>query len=152
MLAGVTGPLAAAGKTPIGPVVSSIGNAIVRTTRNFNSAGRIRLANFPGGGGVRIAEANVIGPQGARARVFGGSGVTYYWPSGALRIDGNIEMAGGGLPDGRVSLRQPAAGAPISGVAEIAPYAAGGQRLVGPQDCPRTGRASRNGGPIFAPA
>ena len=76
MLAGVTQPLAAAAKTPIGPVVSSIGNAIIRTSRNFNSAGQIRLVNFPGGGGVRIAEANVIGPQGARARVFGGSGVT----------------------------------------------------------------------------
>ena len=38
-------------------------------------------------------DADVIGPGGARARVFGGSGVTYYWPSGGLRIDGNIEMA-----------------------------------------------------------
>ena len=55
-------------------------------------------------------DANIIGPNGARARVFGGSGVTYYWPSGGLRIDGNIEMAGGGLPQGRVSLRQPRAG------------------------------------------
>jgi hypothetical protein len=86
--------------------------------------------NFPGGGGVRIADANVIGPNGARARVFGGSGVTYYWPSNGLRIDGNIEMAGGGLPNGRVSLRQPAPGASMSGVADIAPYAAGGQRLA----------------------
>ena len=42
-------------------------------------------------------DADIIGPNGARARVFGGSGVTYYWPSGGLRIDGNIEMAGGGL-------------------------------------------------------
>jgi translocation and assembly module TamB len=130
MLAGVTQPLAAAAKTPIGPVVTSIGNAILRTTRNFNSAGRIRVVNFPGGGGVRIGDANVIGPNGARARVFGGSGITYYWPSNGLRIDGNIEMAGGGLPTGRVSLRQPAPGASMSGVAQIAPYAAAGQRLA----------------------
>jgi hypothetical protein len=47
-----------------------------------------------------------------------------------LRIDGNIEMGGGGLPNGRVSLRQPAAGAPMSGVADIAPYQANGQRLA----------------------
>ena len=39
MLAGVTQPLAAAAKTPIGPVATSIGNAISRTARNFNSAG-----------------------------------------------------------------------------------------------------------------
>ena len=41
MIAGVTQPLAAASKTPIGPVVSGIGNAIPRTARNFNSAGQI---------------------------------------------------------------------------------------------------------------
>ena len=100
MLAGVTQPLAAAAKTPIGPVATSIGNAISRTARNFNSAGTIRVVNFPGGGAARITSADIIGPNGARARVFGGSGVTYYWPSGGLRIDGNIEMAGGGLPHG----------------------------------------------------
>jgi hypothetical protein len=130
MLAGVTQPLAAAAKTPIGPVASAIGGAIIRTTRNFNAAGRIRVVNFPGGGAVRVDTADVIGPNGARARVFGGSGVTYYWPSGGLRIDGDIEMAGGGLPQGRVSLRQARAGMPMSGVAEFAPYTAGGARLA----------------------
>ncbi len=130
MLAGVTQPLAAAAKTPIGPVASNIGNAIIRTSRSFNAAGQIRVVNFPGGGAARIRDADIIGPGGARARVAGGSGVTYYWPSGGLRIDGDIQMGGGGLPDGRVSLRQPAAGAPMSGVADIAPYAAGGQRLA----------------------
>ncbi|MES2138040.1 MAG: YdbH domain-containing protein [Pseudomonadota bacterium] len=130
MLAGVTQPLAAAAKTPIGPVASSIGNAVLRTARSFNSAGHIHVVNFPGGGAARITEANVIGPGGARARVLGGSGVTYYWPSGGLRIDGDIEMAGGGLPNGRVSLRQPRAGAPMSGVADLAPYSANGQRLA----------------------
>lgn len=130
MISGVTGPLAAAAKTPIGPVASSIGNAILGTARHFNSAGQIRVVNFPHGGAARITGANVLGPNGARARVFGGSGVTYYWPSGGLRIDGNLEMGGGGLPDGRVSLSQPHANAPMSGVAEIAPYVANGQRLA----------------------
>jgi translocation and assembly module TamB len=130
MLAGVTQPLAAAAKTPIGPVASSIGNAISRTAHNFNSAGHIKVVNFPGGGAVRVTEANIVGPNGARAKVFGGSGVTYYWPLGGLRIDGHIEMAGGGLPQGRMSLRQPRAGAPMSGVADLAPYSANGQRLA----------------------
>src|SRR5205085_2786525 len=129
MFAGVTQPLAAAAKTPIGPVATTMANAFIRTARNFNSAGRITVVNFPGGGAARINEADVIGPGGARARVFGGSGVTYYWPSAGLRIDGNLETAGGGLPQARVSLSQPRAGAPMSGTADIAPYAAGGQRL-----------------------
>jgi hypothetical protein len=130
MIAGVTQPLAAAAKTPIGPVAASIGNAITRTAHNFNSAGTIRVVNFPGGGAARITEADMVGPNSARARVFGGSGVTYYWPAGGLRIDTDIEMRGGGLPQGRVSLRQPRAGAPMSGVADLAPYVANGQRLA----------------------
>ena len=130
MIRGVTQPLQAAAKTPIGPVVAGIGNAISRTVHNFNAAGAIRVVNFPGGGAVRIQDANVIGPGGARARVFGGSGLTYYWPAYALRIDGSIEMGGGGLPNGRVTLQQSRPGAPMSGVADIAPYAAGGQRLA----------------------
>ena len=130
MIAGVTQPLAAAAKTPIGPVVGSIGNAISRTARSFDAAGQIRLVNFPGGGAARITGANIRAPGGARARIFGGSGVTYYWPANALRIDGDIEMGGGGLPSGRVSLRQARYGAPMSGVAQIAPYSANGTRLA----------------------
>jgi hypothetical protein len=130
MTASVTQPLAAAAKTPIGPVAASIGNAITRTARNFNAAGAIKVVNFPGGGAARIADADIKGPGGARARNFGGSGVTYYWPSGGLRIDTDIEMAGGGLPSGRVSLRQPRPNAPMSGVAELAPYTVNGTRLA----------------------
>ena len=45
-----------------------------RTAGNFNAAGKIRVVNFPGGGAVRIDTADVIGPSGARARVFGAAG------------------------------------------------------------------------------
>jgi hypothetical protein len=130
MIAGVTQPLAAAAKTPIGPVASAIGRAISGTARNFNSSGAIRIVNFPGGGAARITSADIKGPNGAHARVFGGSGVTYYWPSGGLRIDGDIQMTGGGLPNARVTLRQPRAGAPMSGVADIGAYAVNGTRLA----------------------
>ncbi|MEO8453915.1 MAG: YdbH domain-containing protein [Sphingomicrobium sp.] len=130
MLAAVRGPLAAAAKTPIGPVATSIGGAISRTARNFNVAGKIRVVNFSGGGAARITDANIVGPNGASVQISGGSGVTYYWPAAGLRIDSNIQMGGGGLPNGRVGLRQPAPGAPMSGVAELAAYAANGQRLA----------------------
>jgi len=130
MIAGVTEPLAAASKTPIGPIADAIRSAIGRTAHNFNSAGKIRVVNFPGGGAVRIDSADILGPGGARARVAGGSGVTYYWPTGGLRIDGTIEMAGGGLPSGKVMLRQAKAGAPMSGIGEFAPYSANGSRLA----------------------
>ena len=130
MLVGVTQPLAATAKTPIGPVATSIGDAISRTARSFDADGQIRLVNFPGGGGVRVSSAQIRAPGGAGARISGGSGVTYYWPINALRIDSNIQMGGGGLPNGRVSLRQPRPGAPMSGVAQLAPYASAGQRIA----------------------
>jgi len=129
MFAGVTQPLAAAAKTPIGPVATSMANAVIRTARHFNSSGRVTVVNFPGGGAARINEADVIGPGGAHARLFGGSGVTYYWPSNGLRVDGNLETTGGGLPQAQANLRQPRAGAPMSGTVDVAPYSAGGQTL-----------------------
>ncbi|HEX6603899.1 MAG TPA: YdbH domain-containing protein [Sphingomicrobium sp.] len=130
MLAGVTEPLKAAAATPLGPIATSIGNAISRTARNFDATGHIRVVNFPGGGAARIDQAEVTGPGGGRVRVAGGSGLTYYWPAGALRFDTSVEMSGGGLPNGRVTLRQAKPGAPLSGVADFAPFTAGGSRLA----------------------
>jgi translocation and assembly module TamB len=130
MLDSVTIPLASATGTPIGPVATSIGNAIGRTASRFNAAGKIRVVNFPGGGAARITGADVVGPNGARAHIGGGSGVTIYWPSALLRIDGTIDMGGGGLPQGRLTLSQPRPGGPLSGVADFAPYTARGQRLA----------------------
>lgn len=130
LLDSVTRPLAAAASTPIGPVLASIGNAIGKTASRFNAAGQIRVVNFPGGGAARITSADVNAPGGARASVSGATGITYYWPLGGLRVDGTIDMGGGGLPQGRITLRQPRAGVPMSGVANLAPYSAGGQRLA----------------------
>ncbi|HEX8937945.1 MAG TPA: hypothetical protein VF776_06730, partial [Sphingomicrobium sp.] len=126
----ITVPLASAAGTPIGPVATAIGNAIGRTASRFNAAGQIRVVTFPHGGAARITSADVKAGNGARAQIGGGSGVTYYWPKSLLRIDGVIDMGGGGLPSGRVIIRQPRPGGPLSGTADLAPYNAGGQRLA----------------------
>jgi hypothetical protein len=105
-------------------------NAIRRSASAFDASGTIRMVNFPGGGAARIESAEVRADTGARVRVSGGDGVTYYWPQTRLRVDGLIQMAGGGLPEGRVLLRQPRSGAAMSGVARFAPYQAGTSRLA----------------------
>lgn len=130
MLDSVTVPLSSAAGTPIGPVATSIGNAIGRTASRFNATGQIRVVNFPGGGAARITGADINGLNGARASISGGSGVTYYWPKSLLRVDGMIGMRGGGLPTGRVVLRQPRPGGPLTGIANLAPYSANGERLA----------------------
>jgi len=130
VLSSVTEPLAAAKDTPVGPIAAAMGNAITRFTQGFDASGDITMVNFPGGGAARIETADVRADTGARVRVSGGDGVTYYWPAGTLRVDGLIETSGGGLPTGQVLLRQPRGGGAMNGEARFAPYQVGSSRLA----------------------
>ena len=129
MISGLTNALEATRSTPIGSVASAIGNALIKSAKNFDVAGGIRLVNYPGYGGARVTDANVRTATGGRARIFGGKGITYYWPSGALRFDGTMQMAGGGLPTGTVTLHQQRNGA-ITGTGQFQPYTVNGSRLA----------------------
>ncbi|MCF2513691.1 YdbH domain-containing protein [Sphingomonas sp. G124] len=126
----LTGPLASTKGTPLGPIGAAIADAIRRAAGQFDVDGSLRLVNRPGGGAVRIGTATGMAPTGARISVSGGDGITYYWPSNRLRIDGNIALQGGGLPTARIKLSQPRSGAPMSGFADIAPMSAGGAKLT----------------------
>ena len=130
MLAGITAPLAAAAETPIGPIATAMARAFRTTAGSFDASGGIRVVNFPGGGAARVESADIRADNGARASVSGGDGVTYYWPSGRLRIDGLIRMRGGGLPTGQVLIRDPRGGGPMTGVARFEPYRVGASRLA----------------------
>jgi hypothetical protein len=130
MIAMLTDPLASAEGTPVGPIATAVAASIRRAGSKFNVDGSLRLVNRPGDGGVRIESADVRAPTGARVQVNGGDGITYYWPSNRLRIDGNIATRGGGLPDTNIVLRQPRSGAGMSGQADIGPMAYGGSRLL----------------------
>lgn len=149
VLASVTDPLSAAQKTPLGPIATAMGRAISGFARSFDAAGSIRMVNFPGGGAARIESADVRADTGARVRVSGGDGVTYYWPAGRLRVDGLIQTAGGGLPTGQILLRQPRGGGGMSGQARFAPYQVGSSRLA--LD-PIRFQASANGATNFSTA
>lgn len=129
MTAGLTNALEATKSTPIGPIASRIGRAIAASARNFDVFGGIRLVNFPGYGGARVTDATVRTATGGRARITGGKGVSYYWPTGRLRLDGTITMGGGGLPTGSVTLHQAANGA-LSGFGNFEPYVVDGSRLT----------------------
>ena len=128
MISGLTGALAATKSTPIGPVAAAIGEAMRKSANSFDVAGGIRLVNFPGYGAARVTDAAVHTSTGGSARIFGGKGVTYYWPTGRLRIDGTIQMGGGGLPTGSVTLHQASNGA-MTGAGQFQPYVVDGSRL-----------------------
>ena len=126
----LSAPLASLGGTPLEPIGAAVSNAIKAAGASLDAAGKLRLVNFAGGGAVRIETADVRSRSGARVQVAGGDGVTYYWPSGRLRVDGRVAVQGGGLPTVRVALNQPRSGAPMSGVVEVEPYGAGDARIA----------------------
>lgn len=130
MVAPLIAPLESTKGTPLAAIGQSIAVAVRRTVGNFAATGHLSLVNLRGGGGVRIETADARSPSGGQVKVSGGDGVTYYWPSGRLRIDGNVATGGGGLPRADVRLRQPRLGGSMSGVARIAPYVAGSSRLA----------------------
>jgi translocation and assembly module TamB len=129
MIAPLTDALAATRGTPIGPVASRMASAISRSASSFNVGGDIRVVNLPGYGATRVTDARVRTQTGGEARMSGGNGITYYWPSGRLRVDGTITMAGGGLPTGSVTIQQGQTGG-ITGVGNFRPYIANGTRLA----------------------
>ena len=129
MVAGFVNALKATKSTPIGGIAAHMGHAISAAAQDFDVDGGLTLVNFPGGGGARIVDALVATPSGGRARIFGGKGVSYYWPTGRLRFDGTIQMTGGGLPTGSLTLHQ-AANAALNGVGNFQPYVVGNSRLT----------------------
>ena len=131
LTAELRGALGGAGGTPLEPLAEALGASIERATRAMSARGSLRLVNVAGGGAVRVETADVRSASGARIEVGGeGDGISYYWPSNRLRIDGLVRTAGGGLPTAELALSMPRGGGPASGTLRMAPYAAGGARLA----------------------
>lgn len=118
------------GGTPVGPLGDALAAAVRRAANGFDAVASLRLVNGKGYGGVRFDKLSVSSRSGAVFGLNGGQGLTYYWPSGNARIDGEFGLTGGGFPATRVSLSQPRAGAPMRGEARVAPFAAGNARIA----------------------
>jgi len=128
-LAGLVAGFRSVRNTPIGPVGDGLADALGRAARGGGDAtGRFRLVNGHGFGGVRFEQLRLLMRSGAELTAAGGEGITYDWAHEGLRLDGDFALSGGGFPDARFALRQPAGGA-LQGVGRIAPIQAGGARL-----------------------
>jgi hypothetical protein len=127
----LTAALGGAGGTPLEPIAAAIRASFERATGAMSASGKLRLVNVAGGGAVRVETADVRSASGARILVGGdGDGITYYWPTNRLRVDGRVRTAGGGLPAADLALSMPRGGGPMSGRLMMQPYAAGGARLA----------------------
>ncbi|MEA3010404.1 MAG: translocation and assembly module TamB [Sphingomonadales bacterium] len=130
LLAGAFAALRPAEGTPLGPVAKALAAALGRAAGDFDADATLRLVNGRGIGGVRFERLSAASRSGARIDLGGGQGLTYYWPSGLTRLDGDLNLAGGGLPAMRLSLSQPRPGSPIRGTGRIQPMRAGNSRLA----------------------
>jgi hypothetical protein len=129
-LAGAVSALGSAGGTPLEPVGDALAAALSRASGAFDADAALRLVNGRGFGGVRFERLSAVTRSGARVGLGGGQGLTYYWPSGLTRLDGNLAVSGGGFPAVRLSLSQPRPGAPVGGTGRIQPIRVGGSRLA----------------------
>jgi hypothetical protein len=118
-----------AGGTPVEPIADALAAAVRRVGQSFDADATLRFVNGPGFRAARVEGLRAVSRSGASIRLAGRSGITYYWPAEAARLDGDIALAGGGFPVTRISLRQGTPGGAIQGTATIAPMAAGDARL-----------------------
>ncbi len=129
-LRAVVSGLAATAGSPAAPIGKALAAAITRAAGDFGLAGQLAFAARDKDMAARLSELTATSASGARLALAGGAGVSMHWPTGGLRTDGVLTLAGGGFPAARVVLRQTRAGDPIEGEGQVAPFAADGARLA----------------------
>ncbi|HEX8448205.1 MAG TPA: YdbH domain-containing protein [Allosphingosinicella sp.] len=129
-VAGAVAALGSAGGTPLEAIGDSLAAALSRAAAGFDAEADLRLVHGRGFGGVRFERLSAATRSGARIELGGGQGLTYYWPSGVTRLDGDLSVAGGGFPAIRLSLSKPRPGSPVSGAGRIQPMRVGNSRLA----------------------
>ncbi|MDB5689129.1 MAG: hypothetical protein JWL91_1005 [Sphingomonas bacterium] len=129
MLRNALPAVAAADATPVGPLWRAAHAALLAGGSGADVTAQLLIVSGDGGGGARITGAAGRTASGG-ALSLGSGAFTYYWPTGKMRLHGDLALGGGGVPAARVRLRQDRAGGRVSGEAIVAPYAAGGARLA----------------------
>ena len=112
--------------TPVGPLLAQAAAAAARAGQAMRLEASVALAGRGGRGMLTAKRLAAASASGASATLSGGSGVAIGWPGAALRIDGQLALAGGGLPGVAALVRQEAPGSPVTGTALVEPYAAPG--------------------------
>jgi translocation and assembly module TamB len=127
---GIVSGLAATRGTPIAPIGAAWADALTRATRRFDAHGTVRVSIDRARGAVRVGDLRAVSASGAELAFRGREGLSFGWPGGGTRIDGQASLSGGGLPAALVTLHHARAGAPVTGLVHIKAYAAGTSRLA----------------------
>ena len=116
--------------TPVAPLAANLVAGVQAAGRSVDLDAQISAIVDGLRGQIGVSRLSFASASGARATIAGGRGIRYRWPDGAAWIDSDAQISGGGLPDARIHLSQAAPGAALIGRAVVAPYEAGGSRLV----------------------
>lgn len=114
--------------SPMQPLVSAIRSAVQGLQRGSDGSARYTLRQEATGGMLSLGAIKLDGRSGARLALDGEAPLSFRWPDGALAINGNATLAGGGFPSTLVKLD--ARGGAIEGIAVMQPWSAQGARLT----------------------
>ncbi|UUL82803.1 YdbH domain-containing protein [Sphingomonas qomolangmaensis] len=129
-LAQASGLARSAAGTPVAALGAKFADAIAQAGKRSAIDLRFAVQQRGSRGALVVREASIDAASGARIVLRGGQGVRLGWPGGALGVDGNLTLGGGGLPQGEVRLVQARPGEAVTGEARFEPYAAGGEALA----------------------
>ncbi|MBA17311.1 MAG: hypothetical protein CMN73_13300 [Sphingomonas sp.] len=129
MLATLAGFAEGGAGTPAEPLLRKLSAALVVAGRSSRGNAQFSLAMEGERAALAVTSLALDADSGARVRMDGRPAIGFDTGTG-MRLNGTITMTGGGLPDGRIDVAQAAPGAPVTGRARFAPYAAGSARLA----------------------
>lgn len=134
-LAGVEALQGSAAGSPVAPLMDAAVQAVTRAAKGFAADAVIAVQQRGGRGEAVLSRLALASASGARISLDGGEGLRFAWPGrgasgGGVTLDTTLATRGGGLPEARIALAQARPGAPVRGVAAVAPYVVDGARLV----------------------
>jgi hypothetical protein len=115
--------------TPLEPLADKLARAIVGIGKanRLTLGGKVNLLGTRGN--ATLDRLELAATSGARIKAASGSAVRYDWPDGQVKLAGALEMGGGNLPEGRVTVARDVAGQ-VTGTATFAEYRSGTARLA----------------------
>lgn len=115
--------------TPLEPLADKLAGAItgVGKANRLTLGGKLNLLGTRGN--ATLDQLDLQAESGARIKTVSGSAVRYDWPDRRIALAGTMEVGGGDLPEGRVTVARDPSGR-LTGTAAFAEYRAGTARLA----------------------
>ena len=115
--------------TPLEPLATELERAVKRAGEGnrLTAAGKVDVGSY--GARALLSRARFVAESGARIELSQDTSATLFLPSRRWGMDGELVLAGGGLPDAKLLVHQRRDGT-VTGLLRMEPYAANGARLM----------------------